>query len=375
MFDPSGIESFGDFLKQKTSRKSAEDRLNETEELLSNPEEWIGNPETARQLETMTYPKIGTKLHPSLIEEQINLQSHEADSIEELALNTYSKIIKEDPNTAEEFRKATHVNFNGEEAIKNRIDNLLANYDDLGIEEEQAVKEALTLVNQTEYELDGSELNGDYVVDVVANRSLEQQLSDEVFSRLDEEAQVFFDYARREDAPEGVHSNFSIDAKPADNYSPKEVLQKRAEDLKQEYGENEFDLMDSLRNRDNIYETSGIENLLLRADMGHRFDMEEKEDFEHEAQAYLSKWMERMSSRKEDAEFAIGLLSEGVSRAGDYTGLDQEELEQRGISGKIDDIREDISYLQKQREKIGYERKGAREMRNLNEMEDSRLLP
>lgn len=366
------IGNLGDVIKEKTFRKSAEDRLQIAEEFITNPELWKGNPQAAEEVRSIISPKVGEKLHPNFMKSHIDLDKHDADNIQEVAQQTYSQVLEEDPNSAEEFRKTFHVDFDGRETVKNRVDSLLTDYEDLGLSEDEALKEALTVVNQTEYELDGSEFNGEYAIDLVHNRSLEQQLSDAVFSRLEGEAKAFFDYARREDSPEGMHENLSINARSADNYNPVEALEERARQLKEQFG-SEADPNQVIEDRENLYKAMNVQNLIERASLGHRFDMDDKEVYEEEAQAYVDTWLDRLDShQKDNADYADKVVKI-IESAGEYHGPGSQELGKAGLNEKVDEMMDHIDYLKEQASEFRDGRQKTEERRTKEE-KDSGFL-
>jgi len=361
------FSSFGDTIKGKTFRRDAEDRLKVTEKLISDPEMWTGgsnvnhrlvddpeiwiSSEVSEELQSAIYPRIGRKLHPEVIEDQIDLQAYGADSLEDLVFETYSAIIEVDPSSAEDFRNAVHVDFDGQKAVKHRLDSLLSEYDGLGLSEDQAVKQALALVNQTEYEFDGGELSADYGFNFVPNRSLEQQLSDEVSSRLEGEAKVFFDYARKEESPEGVHINSGINAQSADNYEPVAELNDRARELKEEFT-SEFNPTEVIEDQEDFYDAMNVEKLVERAGLGHRFDMEDSDLYQEEAQGYINAWINRIASMQEEnidyADNAVNMLES----ADNYHGPDRQQIEQGGLNEKVDAIMTHVDYLREQSDEL-----------------------
>lgn len=354
------VGSFEDTINEKIlGNKSAEDRLIEIVELINDPNKWMRNLEdpkneqNIRDIEENSKSFLGTNLWAGEIEENIKFLEENIDingeTVKQAAQRTYETILEEEPANAERFRQSIYFDLDEESAIKQRVNELLTNYQELGLDEEEALKEAFAVVNQTEYRLEKTEeLEQNEIIDLNESWWAEQQLADEILSRLDGTAKAFFEYARmdREKRPEGVHTNFDIDAETADGYDPLVSIIEEADILKEEYSElGNLDIPTIYKEASGnseegrlIDQELGIPELIQRVGISHRFGLEDKEEYSELARQYINGAIEEVEESRQDTQEYMSSARKLLEKAENLPRVNKE-----GVTGEeFDDVKSEV---------------------------------
>ena len=349
------LPTIGDTFNALIFGEGFDERLDKAADYLSDPEKWKGHPEEAEEFSNLLRPKRGRKLTSDVLNQAIddfeslsreNLDT-EVDNAEDMAQETYSQILEEDPATAEVFRRYSSLEFGGREATRGRVVEILSQNveDEEGevIGQETAAKEALTVVNEVGYDISAEEVvseigeQNDYGIN--RGRSLTQQLSDYVFSSLEGEAQAFFDSARSADVRE---------AQPAEDYNPEEMIRAKARTLYDEFTPLEESEMDEIiQENGDFTDHMNADSLIEAVGLARRFDLDEAEQYFDSAGDSLKHATAYLDVEATSKEQYIERAKDIILDAEDHQELDQGEISD-SLKEPISDMRHTQEYMERQ---------------------------
>lgn len=321
--DNEEVGSIGDKLKGVFGRNNGSERVENVENLVEDPENWLNPREDSEKIfRKNVSPMVGQEIDEDVLRKRIS-------DLEETAEDTYSQMLKKSPLDAEVYRETLEtagIGFNAEDAVKSRIDELVSKGS------KKDFKDALAVAESVEYEITLSDQDKEVyesLDEFSENRDLVQQLSDKVFEDLEGEAAAFFDAARDESRPEGMHKSSAIeDADPADGYSSEEAVREMIEEAMESFENSEHeDIEDMVYDReDDIPEALSLRNQeegpVKAHNLAYRFDLDEKEEYRDEALEALEETYRELENLKKDAEGFEETVETAVEKSPGFQGPD-----------------------------------------------------